>query len=76
MLEAMNASCAIITTNTDGCAEVEGNAGVVIENKARECVMSFSWTNIADRYDRCFQAVLKMDKPLFFVYITVRAFVN
>src|SRR5690606_29183161 len=28
LLEAMEAGCAIITTNSDGCAEVVGDAGI------------------------------------------------
>lgn len=33
LLEAMQAGCAIITTNVDGCAEVIGDAGIVVEPK-------------------------------------------
>jgi len=83
LLEAMNAGCAIITTNADGCAEVVGDTGIATEphnalqirqaldklmrdpgaieemgGKARQRVISFSWNNIADQYDHCFQAVL------------------
>jgi glycosyltransferase involved in cell wall biosynthesis len=31
LLEAMDAGCAVITTNAEGCAEVVGDAGVVFE---------------------------------------------
>jgi glycosyltransferase involved in cell wall biosynthesis len=31
LLEGMDAGCAVITTDAEGCAEVVGNAGVVIE---------------------------------------------
>jgi glycosyltransferase involved in cell wall biosynthesis len=31
LLEAMDAGCAIITTDAEGCAEVVGNTGIVIE---------------------------------------------
>jgi PAS domain S-box-containing protein len=31
LLEAMDAGCAVITTDADGCAEVVGDAGVVIQ---------------------------------------------
>jgi glycosyltransferase involved in cell wall biosynthesis len=30
LLEAMDAGCAVITTDADGCAEVVGNAGIVV----------------------------------------------
>ena len=30
LLEAMQAGCAVITTNTDGCGEVIGDAGIVV----------------------------------------------
>ncbi len=31
LLEAMDAGCAVITTDAEGCAEVVGNAGIVVE---------------------------------------------
>lgn len=30
LLEAMDAGCAIVTTNAEGCAEVVGDAGLVV----------------------------------------------
>ena len=30
LLEAMNAGCAIVTTNAEGCAEVVGDAGIIV----------------------------------------------
>lgn len=33
LLEAMNAGCAIITTNADGCGEVIGDAGITIPTR-------------------------------------------
>lgn len=30
LLEAMDAGCAIVTANAEGCAEVVGNAGIVV----------------------------------------------
>jgi len=30
LLEAMDAGCAVVTTNAEGCAEVVGNAGIVV----------------------------------------------
>lgn len=30
LLEAMDAGCAIVTTNAEGCAEVVGDAGIVV----------------------------------------------
>lgn len=32
LLEAMEAGCAVITTDAEGCAEVVGNAGIVVES--------------------------------------------
>jgi glycosyltransferase involved in cell wall biosynthesis len=31
LLEAMDAGCAVITTNAEGCAEVVGDAGIVVQ---------------------------------------------
>ncbi len=36
LLEAMQAGCAIITTNADGCAEVLGNAGIATDPERPE----------------------------------------
>jgi len=54
LLEAMDAGCAVITTDAEGCGEVVGRAGVVVPKDDAQQIRSALSTLMADRA-RCEQ---------------------
>jgi glycosyltransferase involved in cell wall biosynthesis len=52
LLEGMDAGCAVITTDAEGCAEVVGNAGVVIE-KGKPAPLRAALVDLMNDPQRC-----------------------
>lgn len=49
LLEAMDAGCAIVTTNAEGCAEVVGDAGLVVPGATRRAFVRRSTSSCMNR---------------------------
>jgi len=52
LLEGMDTGCAVITTDAEGCAEVVGDAGVVIE-KGKSAPLRAALVELMNNPDRC-----------------------